>query len=216
MPDYRAVIFDCDGVLMDSEILFCAATAEAFTKAGVPMTTQEYIAANMGRSHTDVSADLKKRGINVEVKIDAAELLTRPSFRRGLVATPYTAEVLSQLRLPFAIASGSSMERLHDTLKHVGLFDYFTNHIYSAQLVANPKPAPDVFLYAAQQLGVPAQNCLVVEDGFLGTRGAKAAGMDVVGYSGASHMNDELIAKLYQEGARCVISDMRELIKLLA
>jgi HAD superfamily hydrolase (TIGR01509 family) len=214
MSRFKAIIFDCDGVLMDSEILFCARSAADFTKAGYPISTEEYIERNMGRSRKDFSTELAQRGIHVDVPEDVKTILADPAFRSALKATPYAREVVSSLTLPYAIASGSSAERLADTLEIVGLYDLFAGRIFSAESVAHPKPAPDIFLYAAQQLGVAPKDCLVVEDGVNGTLGALAAGMVVWGYTAASHMIPPLVERLRRAGVERLFGDLRELLTL--
>jgi HAD superfamily hydrolase (TIGR01509 family) len=132
MQHITHIIWDCDGCLIDSEIIACRIEAEAFTKFGYPTTTEDYI---------------------------------RHAFETDLRPIPGINETLTSLKLPMAVASGSSPERLEHSLKLTGLWEHFQNHIYSSTMVKNGKPAPDVFLLAAEKLNANPQNCLVIEDG---------------------------------------------------
>lgn len=217
MSKFKAIIFDCDGVLMDSEALACQVSAQILTERGYAISTEQYIDRFMGLGFKNVLKIIKdETGIEITVTQEEKDGVRGPIFEEHLKATPGTLEAISQLSLPFCIASGSSQERLMHTLGIVGLDEYFKDRVFSAEQVSRPKPAPDVFLFAAQKLGIAPHDCLVIEDGHLGAQGAKEAGMKVYGFTGASHMNEERIQMLSNAGAEVLFSDMRELLLLIA
>lgn len=110
------------------------------------------------------------------------------------------------------MASGSEKDRLDHTLGITKLAGYFKGHIYSAEMVKNGKPAPDIFLLAAQKLGVDPKDCLVIEDGIHGITAAKAAGMTVYAYTGGEHMTDDLKAKVAAAKPDRILTDIRQLM----
>ena len=131
-------------------------------------------------------------------------------------AIPRIHETLDALwDIPRCIASGSGVVSLKHMLSLVGLYDHFAPHIFSSEMVPRGKPAPDLFLFAANKMGVEPKECLVLEDGLAGIQGAKAAGMRVFGFVGGSHCDEGHGARLKDEGAEIVFSDMRELPSLL-
>jgi len=218
MTKFKAVIFDCDGVLMDSEYLACSVSARILTENGYPISTDEYIDRFMGKGFSETIKLVSLETNNpkfAEIQKSERNAIRKVIYNNELKATPYTVDIVKNLTLPNCIASGSSMERLNETLKIVGLYDYFEGRIFSSELVENGKPAPDVFLYAAKQIGIEPKDCLVIEDGVNGAIGAVTAGMTVYGYTGASHMNEERIKRLAESGVSRIFNDMRELPKLI-
>jgi HAD superfamily hydrolase (TIGR01509 family) len=206
-------MFDCDGVLVDSEILACASLAELMTLLGHAMTTEDAVRTFAGRSRKDVIAraeQLLTRPIPDEMGAEAAtRLLAR--FRRELKPVEGVVEAIAALPFRRCVASSSSPDRLALSLEVTGLTDLFYPYIFSAEQVARGKPAPDLFLFAARSVGADPSHCIVIEDSPLGIEAARAAGMSAIGFSGASHATGDLAERLATAGAHIVVRAMRDL-----
>jgi HAD superfamily hydrolase (TIGR01509 family) len=207
------LIFDCDGVLVDSEHLACAALAELMTTLGHSMTADEAMLAFAGRSLKDVLARAERllsRPIPKDVGEQAAvQLMAR--FRRELQAVAGAKEAIAALPYRRCVASSSTPDRLMLSLDITGLSPLFGNNVFSAVEVPNGKPAPDLFLLAARRLGEEPSSCIVIEDSVLGVEAAGAAGMAAIGFAGASHANQDLAERLAAAGAEPVIHSMANL-----
>ncbi|WP_134724246.1 HAD family hydrolase [Paracoccus luteus] len=184
-----ALIFDCDGVLIDSEPLSVAELGLALRAAGAPVSDADIYDRMIGRSVAEITAL-----VHGEHGIDATPLL--PGYRARLAERfaaelrpiPGIAAALAALSgLPRAVASSSTPARLDQTLRLTGLWDAFAPHIHSATEVARGKPAPDLFLHVAARLGVRPADCIVIEDSIAGIRAAQAAGMRCIAFTGGSH-----------------------------
>lgn len=204
------VIFDCDGVLIDSEVLANRANVEWLSRLGVSLTLEDYIQQFAGLSRREELEVLARDyGVVFPDSYEAALLqYQRELFDRELRPIAGVKDLLKQLALPKAVASGSSPERLEHTLKLTGLWPAFAPHIYSTALVAKGKPAPDIFLYTAKKLSVAPERCLVIEDSVPGVQAAVAAGMTVVGFTGGSHIRAGHGQKLLSCGACGVVDTM--------
>jgi HAD superfamily hydrolase (TIGR01509 family) len=207
------LIFDCDGVLVDSERLANATLAEMMTSLGYPMTTEQAIRTFTGRSLADVVAlaeSLLGSPIPTAIGEQYGErLLAR--FRSELAPVAGVRAAIAALPYRKCVASSSTRERLALSLEVTGLAPLFGQHVYSATQVARGKPAPDLFLFAAQSAGETPSACIVIEDSVLGIQAALAAGMGAIGFAGASHATDDLAQSLAAAGASIVISSMAEL-----
>jgi HAD superfamily hydrolase (TIGR01509 family) len=207
------LIFDCDGVLVDSERLANATLAELMTSLGRPMTAEEAIGTFTGRSLSDVVAlaeSLLGRPIPTDIGERYGErLLAR--FRSELAPVAGVHAAIAALPYRKCVASSSTRERLALSLELTGLAPFFGQHVFSATQVARGKPAPDLFLLAARSVGETPSACLVVEDSVLGIQAALAAGMAVIGFAGASHATDDLAQCLAVAGASTVTRSMAEL-----
>lgn len=212
------IIFDCDGVLVDSEILSNHIDAELMTAAGHPITAAELIENFIGRPKADIWADIaERRGTPwPEGLIGQAEARLIERFRTDLRPVEGVAEALARLSPPLSVASSSALPKLRLALDVAGLLQTFDPHVYSASQVARGKPAPDVFLFAAAQSGVEPQSCIVVEDSVPGVIAALAAGMRVVGFTGGLHSYRGHADKLMAAGALEIVTHMRELPERLA
>jgi HAD superfamily hydrolase (TIGR01509 family) len=179
------VIFDCDGVLVDSERLANAVLADLLTEAGLPTTAEESIATYMGLSMSSCVALVEERlGSPLSADfLDRYHADVFEAFDRELRAVDGIAAVLDQLRWPTCVASSGEHERMRRTLGRTGLHERFEGRIYSASEVERGKPHPDLFLHAADRMGVDPSGCVVVEDSPYGVRGARAAGMTALGYA---------------------------------
>jgi HAD superfamily hydrolase (TIGR01509 family) len=216
LVQFDAIIFDCDGVLVDSEVLGNQVLAEVMTEHGVPMTTTDSIRTFMGRSMGGIvekATELAGRDMRAVCDSVFMPRLTE-AFGDRLRAIEGIDRLLSGLRSPRAVASSSPTARLHRSLEVTGLLRHFGGHVYSVDLVQRPKPAPDVFLLAAERLGVPPASCVVVEDSPGGVTAAVAAGMRCVGFTAGGHCGDGHGDRLLSAGADRVACSAAELERL--
>jgi HAD superfamily hydrolase (TIGR01509 family) len=206
------LIFDCDGVLVDSEPLSCRIDAEVLTECGVP-----YTAEDVARDFTGVSIKDQITRIEMERGIrlpdDFTERLNRTLFKRfetDLKLIDGVRDAILSLPFPRCVASSSIPERIALSLRITGLADLFDN-IFSSAQVARGKPAPDLFLHAASRMNAHPEECLVIEDSIAGVQAARAAGMRVIGFVGGSHCGPEHGEKLRRAGAPIIIERMSDL-----
>jgi HAD superfamily hydrolase (TIGR01509 family) len=215
-----AVIFDCDGVLVDSEKLALEVELEVLAGLGLTFERDDYVLRFMGLStdafHVAIEQEsLKRLGRSVAAEVRGSERL-RQVMIEHLTEVPGAVEAISALKQPKAIASSGSRAGLERKLKQTGLWDHFVPYVFSADHVANAKPAPDLFLHAAAALGVAPETCLVLEDSVNGVIAAKAAGMTVWGFLGGGHAHDGLGQRLLAAGAERVVKDWPEAVGLFA
>jgi HAD superfamily hydrolase (TIGR01509 family) len=211
------VIFDCDGVLVDSETISCRTHADVLTRYGYPITSEQVFDRFLGRSdkqaHAEVEAELG-RALPDEYHAALQDELYR-TFEAELEAIAGIHEALDEIALPTCVASSGSHQRMRISLGRVRLYDRFAPNIFSASEVANGKPAPDLFLFAAQKMRTNRERCLVIEDSISGITAARAAGMTVLGFCGGSHCRDGHAATLRTAGAHAIFDDMRQLPALI-
>jgi len=209
-----AIIFDCDGVLVDSERLVCKIEAELLTAWGWPCTPQQHRDEFKGCSFPDMARSIEQR-LAGRLPVDwmyVWAMETANLFRAELREVLGVRAVLEQLleaRCSVCVASQSPLPRVRLSLGVCDLGRYFGARVFTASMVARPKPAPDLFLYAAAQLSVAPERCTVIEDSPSGVRGAVAAGMRVFGYAA-----DESAQRLAAAGA-LTFHDMAELPRLI-
>jgi HAD superfamily hydrolase (TIGR01509 family) len=183
------VIFDCDGVLVDSEPLAMRVLLQMLSDAGVVMLPEEAYGAFLGKSLASVCEILRDEQ-GVDLGADALDRMRRDLnavIRRDLQPVAGIAETLARLDRPCCVASSSQLERIRLSLQVTGLADFFRDHVFSATMVQRGKPAPDLFLLAAQRMRVAPAHCMVVEDSPAGVAAAHEAGMRVIAFTGGSH-----------------------------
>ncbi|HJP99345.1 MAG TPA: HAD-IA family hydrolase [Rhodanobacteraceae bacterium] len=176
----EAVIFDCDGTLVDSEPLANAALVECVAPFGLCMSTEEAMQAYVGGKMADCVADLERRlGRKLpDSFIPDVRKRTAEAFRMHLESVEGALDVLANLRLPFCVASSGPLEKIELSLELTGLARFFAgDRIFSAYDVGSWKPDPGLFLHAAQAMGVPPERCAVVEDSLRGVEAGTNAGM---------------------------------------
>jgi len=211
------LIFDCDGVLIDSEILVCRLVSEELTDLGYPISVADVIARFAGRPEGEMLAEIEAdRGAALPDSFLArTRARTAASYETELRAVPGVAEVLGRLRVPACVASSSAPDKLRRGLAATGLLGHFGGNVISAAAVARGKPAPDVFLYAVGWMRSTVQGCIVVEDSVPGVTASRAAGIRTFGFTGGGHCPPDLEARLRAAGAEQVFSDMRALERLV-
>ena len=215
---FDLVIFDCDGVLVDSEPIINQAHAEALTACGYSIAAGDLVERFCGISDAEMLA-LIEREWGRPLPLSYAERvggIIEDGFAQSLTAIPGVVEALDSLRLPICVASSSVPEQIRRKLELTGLLARFGENLFSAAMVARGKPAPDLFLYAAQRLTTEPDRCLVIEDSPAGIEAAIAAGMTAIGFCGGSHCGPGHGDRLQARGAAMVIDDMRGLTAAMA
>ncbi len=212
------IIFDCDGVLLETESLANQFEVEMLTQLGHTISLEEYLTFSLGRCYPEVQESLQReRNMTFPPRFwHTIEEKQKDLFREHLTPVSGVEEFLQWLPLPKCVASNSGKERLHRTLELTGILAYFGSSVFSADLVANRKPAPDIFLYAAEKMGVVPSECLVVEDSITGITAALAANMKVCAFGGAKHITPTLKQNLLASGAHCYCNTMDDLKKILS
>jgi HAD superfamily hydrolase (TIGR01509 family) len=207
------IIFDCDGVLVDSEIIAHTLMAQMMTGLGHPMTTAEAVEKFAGRSLVD-TLSLLEASLGRSIPDDLGQRYGRLLLERlGRDLKPIAGVKAAIAALPYrrCVASSSSLERIRLSLQATGLAALFGANTFSATQVAHGKPAPDLYLFASRRMGEEAEHCVVVEDSALGVAAGRAAGMKVIGFTGAAHATPDAAQRLAAAGAGSVISSMIDL-----
>ena len=204
------MIFDCDGVLVDSEGIANRVWVDALARHGLIFTHAEFVKRAVGRTLPDLYAELLRDHAweppnGFDDTLNATLLAT---FDRELVPVPGVRELLVRLRVPVCVASNSHQERLWHKLRLTGLEVFFGEAVYSAHEVPRGKPHPDLFLHAARRAGARPERCLVIEDSVTGVTAGRAAGMTVWGFTGVGYATPD---ELCEAGAVRVFADMLEL-----
>jgi HAD superfamily hydrolase (TIGR01509 family) len=218
-PALALVIFDCDGVLVDSEPISLARLTAGLNRIGVPIDVETVRARFAGTSMASIMGHIANDyGIAApDGFVEAVKADTLRAFDGELRAMAGVAAAVAALGLPSCVASSSDPVRLRHSLGLTGLLPLFEGRIFSSTQVARGKPAPDLFLHAAAAMGAAPEACLVIEDSVPGVTAARAAGMRVVGFSGGGHWgHDPLAADLSQAGAARIFRDYGDLAAVIA
>jgi beta-phosphoglucomutase-like phosphatase (HAD superfamily) len=219
------LIFDCDGVLVDSEVVVAPIVAQLFSASGAALTADEVLERFTGLANPEM---IRQVGLEFGVEfpdgfLDEMELAELAALERELQPVPGMVALFEGLvdggvsgAVPsMCVASSSAPDRIRRSLEVTGLARFFGDHLFSATEVARPKPAPDLFLHAASAMGCAARECLVVEDSVFGAAAGAAAGMRVIGFTAATHGHAEADVMLLGAGAEVVARDAQELAALL-
>jgi HAD superfamily hydrolase (TIGR01509 family) len=216
-PQPDLIVFDCDGVLVDSELLAAAVLARELTALGFRMTTrgciERYSGIAMGEVMRRIEAEWGQTlppdfGENIRARDVEA-------FRTELQPVSGARAMLGSLAHRRCVASSGRLAKMRLTLSLTGLLEFFEPHVFSAEMVDRGKPAPDLFLHAADRMGVLPSRCVVVEDSLAGVRAAVAAGMRVLGFVGGSHCTKDHGRSLQDAGAETVFNRLADLPRLL-
>jgi len=213
VSDIDLVIFDCDGVLVDTERIAVRVDVRVLAELGWTMTEAEVVERFMGRSDAHFVSEVEAhlgRPLPGDWETPYQSWYRR-AFEAELTPVDGIVEALDAITLPTCVASSGTHERIRFTLGLTGLYPRFDGRIFSVQDVVNGKPAPDLFLHAAKSMGVEPARCIVVEDSRYGVAAARAAGMRALGYAGG------LTPRAWLEGPDTIVfDDMRQLPGLLA
>lgn len=212
------VIFDCDGVLVDSETLAVRAFSDVLQEAGLPVTPA-MVERHLGMKQADVLIALSEE-TGRDIPFDVVERLwpaTRRAFERSLQPMAGVAAFLAAMpAVGRCVASSSNPERIAVSLALTGLAEAFGSAVFSAHQVARGKPAPDLFLFAAASMGREPARCLVIEDAVSGVEAARTAGMRAIGFAGGSHIGAGHAERLAEAGAKRVVAGWDALTASLA
>jgi HAD superfamily hydrolase (TIGR01509 family) len=215
---FDLIIFDCDGVLVDSELISCRAHSQTLTRHGYAITADQVLERFLGVSDREARATIetetgRKLPDDFEAQVKQATL----QFYAGdLRAISNVGEAIAAIDLPKCVASSGTPEKIRHGLICADLYDVLAPNIFSATQVKRGKPAPDLFLFAAERMRASPARCLVIEDSVPGIAGALAAGMSVLGFHGGSHCRPGHAEKLRAAGAHRTFDDMRQLPALIA
>ncbi|WP_214473527.1 HAD family phosphatase [Mesorhizobium sp. dw_380] len=220
MPQPDLVIFDCDGVLVDSEIIAARVEAELISLAGYEISAEEIAETYAGLTFKDILMRIEEKSkIPFQVSlIDRAEELVDRRLRSDVRAIEGVREAVASVTAQRCICSNSRSERIEFMLEKVHLLPFFAGRIFSAleTPTGKTKPAPDVFALAAEKLNANPANTFVIEDSVHGVHGARAAGMRVIGFTGAAHSYLGHADALTEAGAETVIRRWPELKSVIA
>ena len=193
LQDVKLVIFDLDGVLVDSELLSFRAIEKELGKLGVVIDIEFFVRNFWGQSFSSAQKSVSE-AFDYELSEDFVNIYRATlmeNFKHNLKAIAHTQDVLTQLNTKTAVATGSSLQRATVSLQVSGLAPFFENTVFSASDLENPKPAPDIFLQVADVFGVQPSDCLVIEDSLSGITAANRANMKVWHFRGGSHFGNE-------------------------
>jgi HAD superfamily hydrolase (TIGR01509 family) len=212
-----AIIFDCDGVLVDSEVLALEIELTSLKEIGLEFDVEAYQKLHLGTTSMEFFREI---GNDYRAKFgeplpegfrERVGARYREAFSTRLEVIPGVHAALQAVSAPIAVASGSSPAGLQQKLSHTDLIQFFGEHVYSSHQVEHGKPAPDLFLFVADALGVDPAICVVIEDSAKGVQAAVAAGMRAIGFTGGGHCLAGHGEGLLAEGAECIVSHMENL-----
>lgn len=212
------LIFDCDGVLVDSEMIASRVLAAHLSAHGYPVTAKQCRERFTGKWMTDIVNLVRGEGVDLpDDFIETLKVKDREAFERELKPMPDVLDMVRGLSHHRCVASSGPIVKMETTLGLSGLLPFFTPHLFSAAMVKRGKPEPDLFLHAANAMGRTPKDCLVIEDSTAGVTAARRAGMRVLGFAGASHAREVAgYAKtLMDAGAETVFDDMMRLPDLI-
>lgn len=214
---FDLAIFDCDGVLIDSEWIACAIDAEVLSACGYPITTEEVVARFAGVPGPQMFSEIEEElGKPLPADI-ASQIATKVMERYETDLKPINGvvEAVEMLEVAKCVASSSGPLKLTQSLIQTGLFELFYPSIYSTRLVSAGKPEPDIFLFAARQQQIDPDRCVVIEDSIAGVKAARAAGMYTIGFTGGTHCPEGHDAVLRDAGAHAVMESFSQLKTLM-
>ena len=212
MAELDLIIFDCDGVLVDSEVLSCRCLSEVLAGYGIDLGVEQALDLFLGRSLSAVLAHYHASGrvLPEQFPIELSEKV-REAFQAALRPMEGINSVLTGLQVPHCVASSSGLDRVSLSLSLTGLAPAFDQRLFTSQMVQHGKPAPDLFLYAAERMQADPRRTLVIEDSVSGVSAGKAAGMTVWGFMGGSHYRSrDGRTLLYRAGADRVFERMAD------
>jgi len=221
MPNPSMIIFDCDGVLVDSEAIKSDVVARHLGKLGISITGPAIVERFSGVPEREMYQALSiETGVHIppeHIAEGRALKISHCGAKGAALAMPGIHECLEGLRdVAVCVASSSSPDMLEHVLRQARLWDRFAPNIFSAAAVKRGKPAPDLFLFAAKRMGAAPERCIVVEDSVAGITAATAAAMTPIGFAGGCHCVPDHAGKLQRAGADPVFADMASLAEYLS
>lgn len=213
------IIFDCDGVLVDSEPVSCAAFSAYLNSHDIPLSPDDIMARFVGWSLSSSKTALEADGWTLpDTFIDDVRDSNLKALAQGLdpiVGIAAALDNVQAMQIPMCVASSGQPIKISQSLRVTDLTDYFGDNVFSAQQVGRGKPDPALFLYAADQMGASPETTLVIEDSEVGVQAGIAANMTVFGFTGGAHTAANHAAKLQALGAQQTFEDMNELTSLI-
>ncbi len=212
------VIFDCDGVLVDSETIACRVELAILAELGHPISKERFLHDIVGTKSRDglqILEAMWEKPLPADFETRVAQALA-VALEAELTPIAGMADLLRDVTLAKCVASSSSPARIALSLARTGLLPLLDPYLYSSEMVENGKPAPDLFLYAARQHQARPASCLVIEDSVPGVRGAKAAGMQAIGFTAGGHSSADLPQRLKAAGADHLVATAPDLARLIA
>lgn len=210
------VIFDCDGVLIDSEAIACRTISETLVQFGITMTPREALDAYVGTSEKDVRADLRERGLDDYDKF--AEIWRDHlwvAFANDLKPMQGIEMLIKLIENPICVASNSSHQRLERSLGKTSIWSHFGPHIYSSEDVARPKPAPDLVLHCLSQFNALSEKSVMIDDSSHGIQAALAAGVTTIGFVDPNDPRPNRQKILQEAGAEIIATGADDLLRAL-
>nr|MBF0683189.1 HAD family hydrolase [Pseudomonas sp.] len=218
MPKTELLISDCDGVIVDSEVISHRVLFESLSAYVPAQALGSALEGTFGLTVPSI-IDLVEKRFDLKLGADFERdlrQLTEQRVAAEVQPIPFVREALLAIDLPLAVASNSRRHNVESSLQRAGLTERIGGNIFSADMVSSPKPAPDVYLLAAEQMGVAPGHCIVIEDSPTGVLAARTAGMRVIGFTGASHIPAGHDMALRELGVSAIVSDMRKLHSAIA
>jgi HAD superfamily hydrolase (TIGR01509 family) len=219
---FQAVVFDCDGVLVDSEVLVIEALTGVCSGIGLDYDAAVHCTRFLGLEAAAIFEQLENdyrrqyaKPLPASFRQDCLDRY-RAAAEQRLNEVPGARAAIEALHLPIAVASSSDLRSLNWKLDKTHLRDLFGDHVYSRDSVAHSKPAPDLYLHAARELDVAPEDCLVIEDSPNGIAAARAAGMTAWGFAGGGHLRNLPEHRLFKCGCAQVVKDWRSVAAMLA
>ncbi|WP_203258091.1 HAD family hydrolase [Hyunsoonleella ulvae] len=192
MSKYKCIIFDCDGVLVDSEFIAISVLIDMANALGANMDVKEYLISFKGKSLKSCMDSISKhlgKPLSSNFESDYRKR-TFEAFRKDMKPIKGVKHLVENLKIPFCVASSGPENKIRLNLEVTGLLPYFEGNIFSCYTIQKWKPEPDVFLWAAKTMGFYPKDCLVIEDSVSGVKAAKAGGFDVFGYTEHDYKNE--------------------------
>ena len=184
------IIFDCDGVLIDSELISCECALSALQSLGLQINLETVMSRFLGTSRREMARQVAEEGYPVSPDFtENLEDAVAKAFEHRLTGMAGLPQALSSINLPCCVASNSPLPYIHRGLQLAGLDHIFQENLFSASMVNHAKPAPDLFLHAAKAMGVAPEKCLIIEDSLVGVKAANQANMPVFWFLGGSHID---------------------------
>lgn len=213
----KHLIFDCDGVLVDSEILAQQVLLEYIRPLGFTGDQRELRRRFTGKIEADIIAELSTES-NMQIPdnfhLNMMDTLHK-KIQQELQPVAGMRDLVRSLKTPKSVASNSKQKQVRESLAITQMDDFFDQRYYTRDMVVMPKPAPDVYLFAVEEIGIHPDDVWVIEDSLTGVRSAKAAGLKVIGFAGASHNDVDHIDDLKKVGADLTALDAAELEKII-